>query len=55
MNVTTLCDTKTDTSTTTTLSERVTTNENNITLLSTTLGNDYYNKTSSDVRFKPIN
>jgi hypothetical protein len=46
--------TKTDTTTTTALSGRVTTAENNITLLSSTLGNDYYNKTSSDARFKPI-
>jgi len=46
--------TKTDTSTTTTLAGRVTTAEGNITLISSTLGNDYYNKTTSDSRFKPI-
>jgi uncharacterized protein (DUF2164 family) len=43
---------KTNTSTTTALDSRVTTAEGNITLLSTTLGNNYYNKTTSDARFK---
>lgn len=45
---------KTNVTTTTAIDGRLTTAEGNITLLSSTLGNDYYNKTTSDARFKPI-
>lgn len=45
---------KTDTGVTTALTGRVSSAEDNITLLSNTLGNNYYNKTTSDARFKPI-
>ena len=39
---------KTNTGTTTALTGRVTSVEDNITLLSNTLGNEYYNKTTTD-------
>jgi hypothetical protein len=45
---------KTSTGVTTALTGRVSSAEDNITLLSSTLGNNYYNKTTSDARFKPI-